>query len=296
MALPHSLSDIQQWFQTTISHPAGVDAATANSGTSQGHGEQPVDIARVILPSEEMNSEERLQIYSRAYFGRLIECLRAQFPAVHHAIRDDAFDGLAFGFLVDHPSRSYSLGTLGQSFDAHLRATRPKRQDLGSDVQFDFADFLIDLARLEWTYNEVFDGPGPEQSRSLQAVDLMGLSAEDFAQCRLVLHECVRLLELQFPVHEYASVVRKGADAVPPAARPVRLVVTRRDYIVRRLEVSPQQFELLSALNDQKTIGESLQLLCEKSNVEYGQLAIQLQTWFQEWSAAPLFQAIDHGN
>src|SRR6478672_11411179 len=106
MTLPYSLSDIQHWLQTAITHPAGVRAGAANSDVLQGGVGQSVDIRRVILPSQEMNSEERLQIYGRAYFGRLIECLRAQFPAVHHAIGDDAFDGLAFGFLVDHPSRS----------------------------------------------------------------------------------------------------------------------------------------------------------------------------------------------
>lgn len=293
MSAPRSLNDLQRWMQAVIMHPDGIDAGIASSTASAIIDVSAADIERVILPSQALGSAERLQVYGRAYYSRLIECLIAQFPAVHHAIGDEAFIGLAYGYLIQHPSRSYTLGSLGASFDSYLQATRPPRSDAAESAGPEFADFLIDLAQLERTYNEVFDGPGPEQTRSLQTTDIEGLSAEEFGNCRLKLHACVRLLELRFPVHEFASAVRKQIEPSAPIARPVFLVVTRRDYIVRRIEITRTQFELLSAMARHATLGEALAEACTGPDVDPERIVTDLRRWFQEWTAAPLFAQLD---
>jgi hypothetical protein len=210
--------------------------------------------------------------------------LRAQFPAVLHAVGNDAFDGLAFGYLLQHPSTSYTLDRLSQSFDEFLTSTRPPRTE-----QPDFADFAIELARLERVYNEVFNGRGPESTRSLEPADFEGLSPERFVSRRLITHDCVRLMEFQFPVHEYTSALRRGQPAAPPEPRPVLLVITRRNYVVRRYEVARDQFELLTALQQQKTIAEALERLAEVRHDDLSSLASDIRAWFRDWAAAPLF-------
>lgn len=289
MPASRSLNNLQQWMQTVITHPDGIGAGIRSADAAKFLTVTVGNIEQVILPSSDMNSLDRLQIYGRAYFGRLIECLRAQFPSVRHAIGDEAFDGLAFGYLIHHPSTNYTLGTLGDSFDAFLETTRPPRPDETEPDQPDFADFLIDLARLERIFSEVFHGKGPESSRSLEPSEFDGLSAVRFADCRLVPHACVRLVELRFPVHEYISAIRKETEPAPPTARPVCLVVTRRDYVVRRYEITRPQFTLLSAIIGQSTIGQALEILLSDSNVDIASLKTDLRTWFRDWSAAPLF-------
>lgn len=292
MATSLSLNELQRWMQAVITHPDGI-AAGVSSKDASAVIDVAYDIERLILPSQAMSSIERLQVYGRAYFGRLIECLAAQFPALHHAIGEDAFTGLAYGYLIQHPSGSYTLASLGRLFDAYLQGTRPPRSESRESDEPDFADFLIDLAKLERTYNEVFDGPGPEQSPSLQATDVSGMSPEEFAECRLVLHACVRFLELRFPVHEYATAVRRGTEPASPIARPVFLVVTRRDYIVRRFEMTRRQFDLLTALSQRVTIGEALAMSCTGADVDIGELGTELRNWFRDWTAAPLFSHLD---
>jgi hypothetical protein len=293
MPTEYSLAEIQRWLQTVITHPGGVSAGVASTEAMQVIPVAVDQIEQVILPSRELNSFSRLQIYGHAYFGRLIECLKAQFPAVHHAVGDKAFNGLAFGYLNQVPSRSYTLGHLGDSFDLYLQQTRPARAEHEGADQPDFADFVIDLARLERTYNDVFDGPGPERSSTLQASDLSGLTAGEFANCRIQFHSCVRLLELRFPVHEYASAVRRGAEISPPDARPVLLGITRRDYIVRRFELTRLQFQLLNSLRNQSTIGQALSACCSDPELDALPLRANLQQWFYEWAAAPLFASLD---
>ena len=283
------LNTIQRWLQAVITHPDGVRAGIDSPTARQLVEVTPVDVEQVILPSREMTSLDRLQIYGRAYFGRLLECLAAQFPAMQHAAGEVAFNGLAFGYLVDHPSKSYSLSSLGNSFDEYLAATRPPRSDDVDPLTPDFADFLIELARLERVYAEVFDGPGPERSTTLNLNVLAGLSPQQFADSRMVFHSCVRLLELQFPVHEYATAIRRKLEPTPPIARPIHLVVTRRDYIVRRFEVTKLQFQLLTSLMKGETVGGTLMQLLTEPTTDAATLQTDLQSWFREWSAAPLF-------
>ena len=283
------LNTIQRWLQAVITHPEGVRAGVDSPTARQLVEVTQTDVERIILPSREMTSLDRLQIYGRAYFGRLLECLAAQFPAVRYAVGEDGFNGLAFGYLVDHPSKSYSLSTLGSSFDEYLTATRPPRSVEADPDLPDFADFLIELARLERVYAEVFDGPGPERSPTLNISELAGLSPQQFADSRLVFHSSVRLLELQFPVHEYATAIRRKLEPTPPIARPINLVVTRRDYIVRRFEVTKPQFRLLTSLTNGETVGEALIQLLAEPTADAATLQADLQSWFREWSAAPLF-------
>lgn len=292
MSTPGSLDEIQRWLQTVITHPAGVSEGISAAEASANFDVTASDIQRVILPSQEMNSLDRLQIYCKAYFARLIECLKVQFPAVHHAVHDQVFDAFAFGYITQHPSTRYTLSALGDSFDKYLSATRPPRSESADPNEPDFADFLIELAQLEQIYGEVFDGPGPERLPSLQPDDLTELSAAEFAGCRLRLHQCVRLLRLSFPVHEYATSVRQGMEPDVPEARPLYLVITRRDYIVRRFEVTARQFNLLSALDQQIPIGEAIEKLCLDAEIDVISFGHELHAWFRDWSAAPLFAEI----
>ena len=289
------LNTIQRWLQAVITHPDGVRAGVDSPTARQLVGVTQTDVAQVILPSREMTSLDRLQIYGRAYFGRLLECLAAQFPAVQHAVGEEAFNGLAFGYLVDHPSKSYSLSTLGNSFDEYLTATRPPRSDEADPDKPDFADFLIELARLERVYAEVFDGPGPERSPTLNVNDLARLSPQQFADSRMVFHSCVRLLELQFPVHDYATAIRRKLEPTTTVARPINLVVTRRDYVVRRFEVTKPQFQLLASLMKGETVGAALMQLLAEPTTDGATLQTDLQMWFRDWSAAPLFAELVRG-
>jgi len=285
-----SLDQLQRWMQSVITHPAGIEAG-ANSGPARtALGADVDELDDVVCRSQRLSSADRLRVYGNAYFARLLECLRAEFPAMVKALSEEAFDGLAFGYLLEHPSQSYTLSRLATELPSHLAKTRPPHE--ADENAPDFADFLIDLAILERTYSEVFDGPGPEQAPTLKPSDLEGLSVEQFADSRLVLHGCVRLLSLRFPVHEYATAVRHGADSDFPDARPTSLVVTRRDYIVRRFEVSAIQFALLAALQRGSSVGEALLAIQPHDRANLSQLATDLRRWFLEWASAPLFQRL----
>jgi len=89
---PESLERIQRWMQAVIAHPDGV-LRGADSLEARQHLEITADqIEQVIAPSRQLTGEERLAIYGRAYFARLLECLRSVFPCVAKTIGEEAFD------------------------------------------------------------------------------------------------------------------------------------------------------------------------------------------------------------
>jgi len=245
MAAP--LSQLQAWFQEQL--------------TNLGEATPGWSVDDVIEPSLLRTPAERLSVYQNAYVARLVECLQAEFAAVNRAVGNDAFLQFAAAHLQRHPPHSYTLGRLGAEFAETLAALRPPRDGNGPD----FADFLVQLATYERTVNEAFDAEGPERCGSpaagcaLTVESLAGLSPDEFADCRLEFYPCVRLLALSFPVHEYVTAVRHDREPPPMTPREVRLVVHRRDYVVRRWEAPAWQFALLRELHAGQTIGAALQ-------------------------------------
>jgi hypothetical protein len=99
--------------------------------------------------------------------------------------------------ICEPPSRSYTLAELGRGFSEYLFETRPPTHSPADEP--DFADFLIDLARLERCYSEVFDLPGPEREPGLTPEIITSIAPVQFAGTRLIFHDTVRLLT-QLPV------------------------------------------------------------------------------------------------
>ena len=123
----------------------------------------------------------------------------------------------------------------------------------------DWPDFLIDLARLELTFNEVFDGPGVEGERLLEADPLLAITPERLLESRLVGVPCLRLLVLRYPVHRYFTAVRRHEDPGPPEPAQTFLAVTRRRFVVRHYELSRPAYQLLHALLEGSIGGPGIQ-------------------------------------
>jgi len=281
-----SLRVVQQWLQSVLQHPAGVMAG------AQAMQDQiaSADISRVITSSARQTPAERLAIYGRAYWARLLDCLSAEFPAVKVAAGDEAFTGFAAGYLQARPSTSHSLSDLGGGFSQYLSETRPTRSTVESLP--DYADFLIDLAALERCYSEVFDLAGPERTTSLSSAAVAAISPAEFATSRLQLHATVRLMALRFPCQEYASAVRQSRELRIPAPRPSWLIVYRQNYVVRRWSVPRWQFELLAGLRAGDEFTTALARAVQADDVPLS-LETELRACLTRWTAAPLFRGIE---
>ena len=288
------LDRIQRWMQAVIAHPAGVAAGCESDEARQQIDVDAAGLERVVTRSRALPATERLAVYANAYYARLLECLREEYPALVHALGSELFDEFAVEYLQRYPSGSYTLHHLGANFPRHLAETCPADEDPR------WANFVVYLATLERLYGEVFDGPGSEGNAGLSPESLAAVPPESLVNGRLVPAPDLHLVELRSPVHEYVRAVRRGEDPAPPAPAETFLAVHRHDYLVRRHPLSRPQYVLLSTVLAGETVGKAI--ASAAAHVETGEtdFAASLREWFRDWAAEGLFRDVDlsvpHGN
>jgi hypothetical protein len=223
------LARAQRWLQQAIlaDQPAPEPAA-----------------ARVLAAAARLSAGECLGIYRRGYRLRLLETMAALHPGLRAWLGPDLFADFVLEYLDACPSRSYTLFELDRGFAAHLAARRPDR-DQPAARRETWIDLLIDLARYERAFAEVYDGPGTEHLPPGRAGPPPRRPGPGGA---VRLAPCLRVLAACAPVHRYVAAVRAGQPPPPLEAGPVRLALSRRDYVVTATELSPAACCFLSAL------------------------------------------------
>ena len=171
----------------------------------------------------------------------------------------------------------------------------------------DRAALAIDIARLEWADIDAFDGlaePGLKQENLEQA---------NPAKLRLRLQPYIHLLDLRYPVDELLLEVRKDADelnvasnafnerqkkkrvrqvaALKPAE--IFLAVHRLDESVYFRRLEREEYAILSALADDRTLAKALDEAWIGSKISPGNRQSHVQHWFQMWSSLGWFCHIE---
>src|SRR5712692_1001016 len=81
----------------------------------------PKTDAAYIKPSDHLTSVERLEIYSRSYWFRVLDSLYDDFPGLCAVLGKKAFHRLSRAYLADCPSQSFTLRNLGSRLEGWLR-------------------------------------------------------------------------------------------------------------------------------------------------------------------------------
>lgn len=253
----------QQWMQSAVMQPA-----TASE----------LDINNRLLPGANLSAAECLGIYQRSYILRLARCLAEQFPALCHALGNDLFDQFARRYLQRYPSNSYTLYDLGARFPDFLEEDRPDRD---ADEQESWIDFMIDLARYEWTHFSLFDAPGHEGKP---------WPTEDTPDERLVLQSGLALGYYRFPVGWYYHAIKNNPHVGFPPARDSWAVLVRKDYRVTTYPITQLHFQFLRALQASGQVARALRCISDQNARPMGQVT---ESWTEQirgrWIAAGFF-------
>ncbi len=252
------------------------------------------DIAEAIIkPNDRLTSFERLEIYNRQYWFRILSALAEDFEGLRLILGDRAFEKLSVAYLLDCPSQSFTLRNLGSRLEGWLR----EHPEHIAGVE----EIALDMVRLEWAEIEAFDeATKPRLSES----DLASLGANP----RFELQPYVRLLELHYPVDELLLTVRRkqrefgmvsnAVEERPQRRRPrkralpnpelVYLAVHRADNSVYFKRLDPDAFGILRGLSDGKPLSEAVE--CVNWSDGSGERAAEnLQAWFALWSSLGWF-------
>ena len=76
--------------------------------------------AEFIKPNDRLSSFERLEIYNRQYWFRVLDCLYDDYPGLHAIIGEPKFMKLATAYLSRYPSDSYTLRDLSNRLEQRV--------------------------------------------------------------------------------------------------------------------------------------------------------------------------------
>lgn len=251
--------------------------------------------ARYIRPNDRLTSFERLEIYNRQYWFRVLGSMAEDFPGLRAILGESRFEDMSRAYLTECPSRSFTLRNLGSRLEGWLR--RNPKWIRGKKL------LALDMARLEWADIEAFDG---EAEPVLRGEELDRASASKLS---LRLQPYVQLLELHYPVDDLVLQVRdddSGADVASNAVaerrkglkvrsvaalQPERifLVVHRIDFSVYFRRIEREDYAMLTVLRAGKPITAAIELAFKESSIPEFNRGGYIRHCFETWATLGWF-------
>ena len=186
------LESLQREMAAAVMQPLTKDE---NMRSTAPDGRPMAEVAAsFIAPNSRLTSFERLEIYNRQYWYRVLGALAEDFPALRALVGERRFEALSIAYLTEHPSRSFTLRNLGSKLPDWLTA---HAEHAGRRHRL-----AVDLARMEWAFVEAFDAPERDPLTQRQIAALQGES-------RLTLQPCLQLVALSFPADELVLELHK---------------------------------------------------------------------------------------
>jgi len=277
-----NLLELQRRMAEDVMRPLTPDF-TMQSSTGDGTSTHTL-AESYIKPNDRLSSFDRLEIYNRQYWFRVIGAVAEDFPGLLAVLGEEKFDKLALAYLKENPSTSFTLRNLGSKLPHWLESHpefAPRRHDL-----------LVDVAKLEWAYIESFDGAS---FSPLSELDISGLTAES----HLSLQPHLQLLDLRYPVDKLILAVHRESAPAEAASNAAsehkhkslkRLPIMRRSAIylvIHRFEnevyyrrIDREAFLLLSAIQAGAAIGAAIEAAFNDSALSVTKQAEKIQEYF----------------
>lgn len=239
--------------------------------------------AEFVKSNDRLTAVERLQIYNRMYWFRLIDCFHDDNPGLRAALGDRRFAKLAEAYLDQNPSRSFTLRNLCSRLEQFIRVqkkwTAPRTL------------LAIDIARFEWAQTVAFDEPGRPMLTGPE------IAAVPPARLKLALQPYVTLLALNHPVDDYVIAVKQrdalrsessnAANAARRVAVSNKVPLPRREktfLAVHRFEnqlyykrLTSSAFKILDAIRTGQPLTRAIAAGGRKVT------APEVQEWFATW-------------
>jgi len=291
------LRSIQRAFATCIMRPLTPSQRMQSKWVDGKSAHQAV--GKFIKPNDRLSSFDRLEIYNKQYWFRLLDSLHEDFPGLRTLIGEDRFYDLSIAYLTKHPSDSFTLRDLGRHLEKYL-VRNPRWMKPHPEL-------AREIVRLEWAHIVAFDG------EALPPLEMDALlDSGDPASLKLGIQPCITFLACEYPVDDFILAVRrreeprgeasnamnervkhKAAKKVAlPKAQKIWLAVHRSENAVYYKRLEEDAYLICSALQK----GLPLQAACErafrrkKASPDFG---TKLQGWFAQWASFGWFCRVE---
>jgi hypothetical protein len=277
-----NLLDFQRRMAEDVSRPLTVDFAMQDVSPD---GTFIEDIAAgYIKPNDRLSSFDRLEIYNRQYWFRVIGAVSEDYPALNAVLGGKRCEALILAYLKENPSTSFTLRDLGAKLPAWLE----KHPELAGPHH----ELAVDVARLEWAYIEAFDSAAapplsPEEFSCLVPTSTLALQPHlQLLALRYAVDEIVLAVHKDRPVSDIASnavTERKESKRarVPKLKRSSTFLAVHRfqDSVYYR-RIDREAFLLLSAIKDGDPITSVVERVMRASTLPAPELAAKIRQYF----------------
>jgi hypothetical protein len=281
-----SLADLQREMAAAVMQPLTPDEQML-AHAADGRDMNAV-AASFIAPNSQLGAFERLEIYNRQYWFRVLGALGEDFPALRAVVGARAFEALSVAYLKAHPSRSFTLRNLGSKLASWLLANP---QYAGRRYRL-----AIDVARIEWAFVETFD------NAEYTPLTLDQIATLD-AGSRLALQPHLQLIALNYPAddlvlglhkHERRQTSEAGVNHDDGLDAPVKLPRFRRrptwlashrvDFSVYYLRLRREEFLTLSAIRQGLPLADAIETGFIGSHIAPRRGPRLVREWFANWA------------
>jgi hypothetical protein len=251
-----------------------------------------------IKPNDRLSSFERLEIYNRQYWFRVLDCLYDDYPGLRAVVGERRFMKLATAYLSRYPSDSYTLRDLGNRLEQFLREEphwSAPREELA-----------LNMARFEWAQVVAFDGPSKPPIIPDEILDTPA------SKLQLGLQPYLSLLGLNFAVDNFLIAVKKqeadvlrgeasnAKDDGPrqsasrkrirfPRREKVYVAVHRHDNVLYYKRLEEDEYKILMSLDRGVTVEQACIEAVSESKREDVDWSEQIRQWFNSWSSLGWF-------
>ena len=288
-AKPLDFTTAQELFAIAIMRPMTMEQHMQRAWIDGQSMEEVA--AEFIKPNDLLSSYERLEIYNRQYWFRVVDCLNDDFPGLLAALGQAKFDALITEYLTIYPSSSYTLRNLGcrlvEFIEAEPKWVAPKTQ------------LALDMARIEWAWIVAFDGA---ERTPLKQEDIQGRDPETLT---LQLQPYLSLLELDYPLDDFLISLKKvehlrteastggshckmRRSRVPlPEREQVFMAVHRCDNLVYYKRLESEEYAILKGIAEGQSIAGACALALSgapDSASHVQTLSAKIRAWFATWT------------
>jgi hypothetical protein len=284
-----NLEQIQRAFFEVVRQPL-TDGERMREQTLDGQSTHKI-AEEIVRPNDRLTSVERLEIYNRVYWFRLLSSMAEDFPGLRAVIGQEKFEQVLLGYLTELPSVSFTLRDLGSRLEAWLRAH--------PELIAGHERMALDMVRLEWADIEAFDSA---EFPVLTQGELANLGDDPVFRVQ----PYVQLLELAYPVDELLLKVREAEDPETdissnvvmmdsaeakhhkkfplPKAKKIYLAVHRQEFSVYFKRLKPEAFALVRALQQGQPLSQAIESSVNWSGKKLERVMEQLHDWFANWA------------
>jgi hypothetical protein len=282
---PAVLADFQRWFGRASSRPLLADNATIARGVD-GPALRTEAEARLNTVNG-LTGLERLEVYNRQYWFRLITIMQEEYPCGLHVLGLDTFNLWVIRYLDAHPPMSPYLADMDSGFPPFLR--RRFRDTKGEAHR----EKVLQAVAYDKALSRAFDVPDIANpvsgsragSKARSAVSRLSVSARwtraghltplwmgwDFATYRALCREDESLLG-RFPLK------RKGRDGHG-------VCLHRHDNVIYEKAITRAEFLLLEALAKPRTLDQMFRAAMKSGGPkERAAMERNVGAWFKEWT------------